>query len=459
MTKSQPLPFTKIFGNANIPEQGSGVVQLPSGSIFYAGSAQSDSIGGYDILITKLSPEGNILWQKSFGTPDDDYANGLLLYDSQTMVISGSRILSGNFHKEAFLLKLDTLGNELWTRTFEDSLNNAAFKTVEKAADGGLLVCGSISAANGIGNDSYIVKTDAMGMEEWTSPFLDSLIDIAHAGRNTDDGGFIIAGDQQHPDGHYNIYALRIDSLGQVVWHKRYDSPLNGGAQNLIATTDGNYLISGESFPDTAEPYFDFHLIKITPDGDTLWTKYIGDPFGEAAFKVIEERPGVYTMAGYGYNFANISTDIFVVETDSLGNETNRRHYGTPSIDQGFDLAPSIYGGFLAAGFANVNGDDQFILVYDQFLPANTGGISPDRILPLTIYPNPAKPGEEVRIEGIFGRPVLTITDLQGRKVLTRILSVDDMTFKIPDSMASGVYLLNLTDREKFYYSKLRLEP
>ncbi|MEZ4775162.1 MAG: T9SS type A sorting domain-containing protein [Bacteroidia bacterium] len=453
----QPSTFTKIFGDSQVPEQATAVVQLPSGSIFLAGAAGSDSIGGFDIVVSKLSPEGNLIWQKSYGTPEPDYANGLLLYDEDHLVITGSRTetSAGAFRKVAFLMAIDTTGKEIWVHDYPDSTGNTYFKTVEKASDGGLIACGFISGANNISNDSYILKTDATGHPQWVGEYQDSLGDVAHAARNLPDGGYVVAGDQEQPSGKYNMYITRLDSLGKRVWKKTIANGNNGGAQNVIVTASGNYLITGESTPDTTILYFDIYLVMVDPSGQVLWDSYIGDPFAEAGFKIFESESQTFTVCGYGYNFANLSTDMIVVRTDSMGKETDRSYYGTASIDQGFDIVPSTFGGFLAAGFSSAGGDDQYMLVYDQFPPVNTNGLNEEYFHQLQIFPNPAVRGGYIYIESDFPIDGLTITDVQGRAVWTKEFEGIEQQIEVPEYISPGVYLIRATIQNSIHFGKL----
>lgn len=453
----QPTTFTKIFGESQISEQATAVVQLPSGSIFIAGAADFDSIGGSDIVVNKLSPEGNLIWQKSYGTSEPDYANGLLLYDENHLVISGNRTetSTGSFQKVAFLMAIDTTGKEIWVRDYPDSTGNTYFKTVEKATDGGLIACGFISAANNNGNDSYILKTDAIGNPEWVGEYRDTLGDIAHAARNLPDGGFVVAGDQEQTSGKYNMYITRLDSAGKLVWKKIITNGNNGGAQNIIVTANGNFLITGESTPDTTVLYFDIYLVMVDPSGEVLRDSYIGDPFAEAGFKVFESEGNTFTVCGYGYNFANLSTDMIVVRTDSNLIETGRRYYGTADLDQGFDIVPSVYGGFLAAGFSFAGNDNQFMLVYDLFPQENTNGLELEEGEKWGIYPNPIRCGEYFYLSLAWGVKKFSIYSFTGQKITEIYWEHGQERAEIPQNLVPGVYLYHIENGQKSKLGKI----
>ena len=453
---SQPQPFANFFGDNNVAEQGVGVVQLPSGSIFMAGTANVDSIGGFDLSLSKFDANGNLIWQKYYGTTQSDFANGLLFMDKEYFIISGSTT-APSLRNDAVLCMVDTTGKEQWLEVYTDSMRSSYFKTVTKTTDGNLIASGAIGALNGNGNDSYIMKTDLLGNTLWTSTLRDSAIDIAHATVNTDDGGYMVAGDVQRPGGHYNIYAAKLDAQGDVTWKKTFTSINNGGAQNLIHASNGNFLITGESWPDTMETYFDIYLVMIKPDGEVVWDSYIGDPLAEAGYKIFESQPGIFIGAGYGFNFTNNSTDIIVTRVDSNGNEIDRKYFGNQFLEQGFDIAPSVYGefGFVATGFSAQGLDDQYFLVYDAFPPLQTEGLENLPSKTVNIYPNPAINSQAITLELPPESVDWQITDIHGRVITTFHTSFHQDKFHIQADFPFGYYLIKGNGKSHFYHNRL----
>ena len=451
---AQTTPFSMIFGDSLTTEQGVGVLQLSSGSIIVAGSARVDSIGGSDISIHKFSSNGNLIWQKYYGSVNDDFANGLLKVNETTLAISGL-VSDSTFHNDAIIILVDTNGQEIWQEKYVDTIRNSYFKTLNNTTDGHLIASGGIAGANGVGNDSYIAKIDLQGTLLWTSTLRDSSIDIAHATENTDDGGYMVAGDIQRDGGHYNLYAAKLDASGVVVWKKIFENINNGGSQNIIRTTNGNFLITGESWPDTTETYFDLYSIMMKPNGDVIWDSYIGDPFAEAGYRVFEAEPGIFIIGGYGFNFTNNSTDVIVSRIDSMGNEIDRKYFGNQFLDQGFDITPSIDGGFLATGFSTVGADDQYFLVYDKFPPLNPQSIEKKDFQSINVYPNPTAAGEFIHFDQKERIIDWKMTDLNGKMISSFSTSAIHSNFKLPTSISPGYYLLIGKHKNTVYRSKL----
>ena len=451
---AQPAPFSKVFGDSLTTEQGVSVIQLSSGSIIMAGTARVDSIGGSDVSLSKFSPDGTLLWQKYFGTPLDDFTNGMIQVDNMTLAISGSST-PPNLIGQALIIMLDTNGQEIWTKNYIDTSRSSYFKTINHTDDGKLIASGGIAALNNNGNDSYIAKIDLNGDLLWTSTLRDSAIDIAHATVNSGDGGYIVAGDIQRDGGHYNLYAAKLDGMGQVVWKKTFESINNGGSQNLIKASNGNFLIVGEAWPDTMETYFDVYMIMMRPNGDVIWNSYIGDPFAEAGYKVYEAEPGVFIAGGYGFNFTNNSTDIIVTRVDSLGNEIDRKYFGNQFLEQGFDIAPSIYGGFLATGFATRGPDDQYFLVYDQFPPIDPNGIREFQSQPIYISPNPVQAGNLIHLGQIPKKISWQLTDIHGRVIDSFVTQLNEADYQTPLELSGGIYFLTGRDKNTVYRGKL----
>ncbi|MEO0471816.1 MAG: T9SS type A sorting domain-containing protein, partial [Bacteroidota bacterium] len=449
----QTGPPAHIFGIDSVWEQGAAILQLPSGNIMLAGTAQIDSIGGHEVSLIKMRPDGQIMWTHYFGTEVEDYGLGMSQLDDGALIISGNTFDLTRFQKSALLIKVDTSGQQIWLVQYGDSLRNASFKTVLPTQDGGLLACGAISSPDG--NDSYIVKTDSMGQTLWVSAFKDSLIDIAHAAVELPGGDFIIAGDVQQAGLYYNPYLLRLDPQGQQVWQKVLTSPLNGGSQNLILSQDQTHIwLVGESFPQAGEFSFDILLVQLDLNGQELKRSYLGEEEAEAGFRVQENSTGELFIAGYGYNYNTGDTDLIVIKTDANGQEISRRYYGGNRIDHGYDLLLSDQDHFLAAGFSTQGTDNQYLVIRDSIQTPLSTNLEPSLGSSLQFYPNPISAGTVLHINLKSPDISASLTDLRGRI----LLSQQAFPFSIPSEFESGMYILRIIRGDTILTRKVLIE-
>lgn len=134
------------------------------GSLVMAGTTFSQegqipkNQGGGDMWVFKVNPLGIILWTHTFGGPRSDGANALSPTHDGGYVVSGltkSRTGEGDIivnqgYYDGLLVKIDSLGQHVWSRTLGNSGKDILADVVE-LPDGGFLTIGySIQGASGM---------------------------------------------------------------------------------------------------------------------------------------------------------------------------------------------------------------------------------------------------------------------------------------------------------------------
>src|SRR4029079_12291226 len=113
-------------------------------------------------------------------------------------------------------------------------------------SDGGYAITGNVN--NGNNTDCYLIKTDGNGIKQWAHAYGGSAQDYAYALQQTNDGGFVIAG-QTYGLGQnlYEVYVIRTDAIGSVVWTKTYGGSRLEVAFDIVTSNDGGFVITGKT--------------------------------------------------------------------------------------------------------------------------------------------------------------------------------------------------------------------
>jgi hypothetical protein len=114
--------------------------------------------------------------------------------------------------------------------------------------------------------DVWILKLDTVGDTIWTRNYGGSERDYGRSVQQTNDGGYIIAGDtKSFGAGDYDIYLIKTDGNGDSIWTKTYGGLNNDCGYSIQQTSDGGYIVAGytESF---GAGYSDVWLLKIAPE-------------------------------------------------------------------------------------------------------------------------------------------------------------------------------------------------
>ena len=89
----------------------------------------------------KLDSTGHLLWDKTFGGSDEDWAESVIQTADGGFVVAGYTDSKGAGDYDFWVLKLDSTGHLLWDKTFGGSDSDSA-RSVVQTADGGLVVAG-----------------------------------------------------------------------------------------------------------------------------------------------------------------------------------------------------------------------------------------------------------------------------------------------------------------------------
>jgi hypothetical protein len=132
-----------------------------------------------------------------------------------------------------------------------------------------------------------------------------------------EDGSSVIAGSCR-PNGPSDVYVMKVDSDGDVLWSLIYGSPDHSEIGTaVISTSDGGYAVSGYT-SDTGKGYYDFLLLKLDSDGSLQWTSKYGTAGMDMSPDIVQTGDGGYLLGGYIQNADNYT---LVVKVDCLGEQ------------------------------------------------------------------------------------------------------------------------------------------
>jgi len=320
------IEWKRAYGGTN-NEWAYAVRQTRDGGYVIAGKSMSNNgdvsgnHGKEDAWVLKLDSGGAIEWQRSLGGSGWDAAYALDITTDGGYVIAGlsdsnDGDVTGNHGATDFwVLKLDEDGAIIWQRSLGGSHYEWA-NAVRQTPDGGYIVVGESLSSNGdVTNprgdaDYWVVKLDSLGTLEWQRSLGSTSIDSAFDVCPTDDGGYVVAGiisfnsgDVTEHRGWYDIWVVKLDFLGKLIWQKTLGGSGNDTAVAVQQTADGGLAIGGSTASVDGDAVgndggLDFWLVKITKDGSFEWQKSLGGTKADRAFSMQQTADGGFVMAG-----------------------------------------------------------------------------------------------------------------------------------------------------------------
>lgn len=152
--------WQRTFGGAK-DDYANSVHALSDGCII-AGTTYSFGKGGSDAWILRLNVNGDVVWQKTYGGGKDDSANSIIA-TSGGYVFVGSTASSGQGADDVLAVKLDAAGDILWQKSYGGTDNDYAVSVIE-AREGGYIITGGTASFGSGGYDMWVLKTDANGV-------------------------------------------------------------------------------------------------------------------------------------------------------------------------------------------------------------------------------------------------------------------------------------------------------
>ena len=299
-------------------------------------------------LIVIASPVySQITFERRYGTSLDDAGFSACQTNDGGYIVTGYTNRSPN-GIQAYLIKTDSFGDTLWTRNYGGSGWEMGI-SVCQTSDGGYII-GGYTSSYGAGNDDfYLIKTDAQGDTIWTRTFGGSALDYGYSVRQTIDKGYILTGYTRSFGNGTNLYLVKTDSLGSMVWTKNYGGPNDDYAYSVKQTMDGGYIIAGRTNSYGAGGV-DVYLIKTGSTGDTVWTSTYGTADDEEGRSVCQTSDNGYIITGYQ------GTSLYLVKTGSAGNSTWTRTYSLGNGSTGRSVCQTADGGYAVAGSIKLTG-------------------------------------------------------------------------------------------------------
>jgi hypothetical protein len=245
----------------------------------------------------------------------------------------------------------------IWSRTYGGTDIDWA-KSMVMTSDGGFAIAGRTESFGAGSADFWLVKTDEFGYMEWNRTYGGEGFEFAHSLIATSDGGYVLLG---------QTLLIKTDAYGNMEWNKTYD----GSVLSVVQTSDGGYAVAGSlatgvNFDsiclETGEfvSTYDFWLFKTDAFGNVEWNQtYNGGTDYDYADSLVQTFDGGYALTGNTEPTAGAGVcDPWLVKTDAYGNLEWNQTYGGTGDDFADALLQTSDGGYAIAG---------------SFVPSGTG--------------------------------------------------------------------------------------
>ncbi|MBU1937256.1 T9SS type A sorting domain-containing protein, partial [bacterium] len=167
--------------------------QTLDGGYIIAGFA-SDSGGWFkDVWLFKIDENGDSLWSRTFGGNSDEQCFSVQETSDGGYILAGFTSSFGAGSTDFWLVKVNANGDSLWSRTYGGS-GYEECRSIQQTLDGGYILAGYTMSFGAGERDFWLVKTDSSGDSLWSRTFGGNRRDDCYSAQQTADGGYILAG-------------------------------------------------------------------------------------------------------------------------------------------------------------------------------------------------------------------------------------------------------------------------
>lgn len=353
----------------------------------YSSSNDIDVSGNHglsDFMLIKADVSGTLQWSHLYGGTNADEATSVISTSDGGYAIGGfSSSNDGDFPnnhggEDVVIVKVDSLGNLQWQQSYGGTGSDRSY-SFRQTADGGYVVGAfSLSSDGDLDTnrgswDYWVFKTDSAGVIQWSKTFGGSTYDWSNSIRLTSDGGYVVCGwtissdgDISTTHGATDIWVVKLDSIGNLLWQQTYGGSGNEWGTNIIQASDGGFalLAMTESNDDQVSGLHgnrDILICKLTANGIFEWSKTIGGSGPDDGYDIHQSSDGGYMIGGATYsNDGDVIGsfglwDYLLTKLDSSGSFQWIKTFGGSSQDYAMAAIEIPGGDILMAGNSQSN--------------------------------------------------------------------------------------------------------
>ena len=207
------------------------------------------------ILLIKLNSSGDVQWQKEIGGPEENASRDIQLTGDGGYIIAGyykayRQRINGTLEEEPYLdfsvIRCDSTGNVIWARTYGTKVHDVAV-SIAQCKDGGFVVAGN-TAVGSFNVDALILKIDSLGNELWSATFGDKRIDMLSQFVVDQNDEILAAGVAANEGEEEHAWLFKLNAHGTLKWNTYYKGPVGRSRfKGLIIGKDGHIITGGTS--------------------------------------------------------------------------------------------------------------------------------------------------------------------------------------------------------------------
>ncbi len=261
------LEWSKTYGG-EFHDYGFDVESTLDGGYILVGETNSFGVSGSDVLLVKVDPNGDVEWSKAYGGANVEFSSGIIeLLDGY--VFSSETNTHGAGSWDVALTKIDKNGDVLWYSVFGGAKDDFCYSIDVDTRNLDVYMTGSSSSFGMGGRDMYVFQVNKKGDLVNAKSIGEGYDEQGHIIKVMADGGVAIAGFTNSFNGHLNsedLFLVRFSHGLHLKWSKIMGGVFGDYALGMQVDSLGNFYIAGETYSYNGRSDKDAYLVKMEDD-------------------------------------------------------------------------------------------------------------------------------------------------------------------------------------------------
>lgn len=277
------LVKTDSYGDTIWQKQYTGPTQLEGKSVVqlydngYMILVQKSSMNAYDFYLLRINEMGDTLWTKKYFHSYYHIGTKIILTNDNNLIIAGRGSNLSNDEPEVCLIKTDIYGNIIWNKYIRLGYFTNLEDMIQTNDSHFLFVGMTVLNNEDYERTAFILKTDTLGNEIWRKYFINSQVENIRAICDTENNGYLATGNWISSQGYRYTWVGKFNSAGDSLWYK--DLGTGRGLDVINIKSGGYYLL----FSDFDSNRLAIH--KLGKNGFLEWSQHYGNYRFEQAYK------------------------------------------------------------------------------------------------------------------------------------------------------------------------------
>ncbi|TAH41094.1 MAG: T9SS type A sorting domain-containing protein [Bacteroidetes bacterium] len=475
--------WSKFYGGGGF-EDANSIVLLPDDGFIIGGQGTNGS-NGLDLYLVRANSIGDTLWTRKFGTTATDNIENILRLADGSFILAGGTDGPGLGGNDGLLVKTDSGGAAIWSKIYGGNSQDDFHQAFE-TTDNGFILSGTSRSSGALEPNMWLVKTDSSGDSVWTKTYGGDNHDHGYGAVQTLDGGYIFVGySSSFGFDAEDAYVVKTNSLGEVSNYLTYITvtDLTRPLPPVCASNNVQVRVVVRNFGRDTVPAVPVSIQITGPITQTINETYNGNVYpgdlDTLAFSTLIDMstPGQYTFTCTSAVFNNVcpqknvyteTITVYASPTLSLGPDTISIPTGqTATLDAGPGFSSYLWSTGASSQTVTISSTSSvFVTATDAngckasdtvFVNVLVGIDDINSEVKVEVFPNPSTGKFEISLDKANTVLSLRVFDLLGKEVFSDFTTKESAHRHSLDlsSATKGSYFLRLQFQDGFVTKRL----